>query len=110
MYLIFSLPRELKQEIVKYCHTFEFVLRLTELFPVMDAVSDSSCRLLFQWAVQEGYLTLLKLAHENGCACNDDKICDVAARGGHLDILKWLKEKVMNGMISPVQKLLSMVI
>jgi hypothetical protein len=43
-------------------------------------------------AAKGGHLEVLKWAWENGCAWNRDT-CAYAAKGGYLEVLKWLREK-----------------
>jgi hypothetical protein len=48
-------------------------------------------RLLCAYAARGGHLEVLKWARENGCPW-DEKTCAHAARGGHLKVLKWARE------------------
>ena len=43
------------------------------------------------WAARRGHLEVLKWVRENGCPW-DEKTCSWAAKGGHLATLKWARE------------------
>ena len=45
-------------------------------------------------AVFEGNLEMLKYCFSNGCPCDEEKSCTLAAKGGHLDCLRLLFDKV----------------
>ena len=42
--------------------------------------------------VEQGSLSLLQWAKQNGCSFPSYKCCPLAARGGHLEVLKWLRQ------------------
>src|SRR5271156_4585165 len=87
--LVATLPRELKEETVKYCYHFTCVL--TELFPVTKESEHISSILLAENSAQRGHLSLLKWAREKGYPWNEFTP-RAAALGGHLEILKWFRE------------------
>ena len=41
-----------------------------------------------------GNLEMLKYCFSNGCPCDEEKSCEQAADGGHLDCLRFLVDKV----------------
>jgi len=45
-------------------------------------------------AARGGHLEVLKWAREHGCPWNENGycVCDDAASGGHLEVLKWARE------------------
>ena len=47
------------------------------------------------YAAKGGHLDVLKWARENGCPWNE-QVCINAATNGHLEILKWAKRKWMS--------------
>lgn len=97
LFLVKSLPRELKEETIKYCSMFEFVLDSTGLFPVSTKTSTKSRGRIVYWAAENGYFYLLKWAKQNKCPYGyDETIGYLAAKGGHLEILKWTQETKKN--------------
>ena len=44
-----------------------------------------------QWAAWGGHLEMLKWTRENDCPWNEDT-CAAAAEGGHLEVLMWARE------------------
>jgi len=94
-HLVSSLPRELKEEIVKYCTQFAFVLQKTGLFLVNDETKEYSKTSLTIYAAEEGYFSLLKWAHRNKCPWSF-YTCPRVAKRGHLDIIKWARENGCN--------------
>src|SRR5271156_4364707 len=90
MTLVSLLPLDLKKEIVKYCDVeFTYVLEETELFPIS---SRSFCFTVMNYSARRGYLNLLKWTRKHGCR-PDEMTCSNAALGGHLEILKYLRQK-----------------
>jgi len=94
-FLVNLCPRELKEEIVKYCAKFACVLRYTNLFNVSEKVSiDSECRIR-SYAAGEGYLSLLKWEKQMKffgiCWLGIDCPVTLAAKGRHLDIMNWFQ-------------------
>ena len=45
-------------------------------------------------AAYKGNLEMLKYCFDNDCPCDEEKSCELAADGGHLDCLRFLFEKV----------------
>jgi hypothetical protein len=45
-------------------------------------------------AADIGNLEMLKYCFSNGCPCDEEKSCEQAAKGGHLDCLRFLVDKV----------------
>ena len=68
--LVNMIPKELKQEIIRYCPAFAFVLYRTGLFAVSTQALDYSRKHIWIWASTERYCSLLKWAEDNGCFFN----------------------------------------
>jgi hypothetical protein len=51
-----------------------------------------------EWTIVEaacfGNLEMLKYCFSNGCPCDEEKSCEQAAKGGHLDCLRFVFDKV----------------
>ena len=64
------------------------------LYPHMDAKAKADAQLL-QWmccaVAKGGHLEILKWLRKNGCPW-DDNTCHFAAKNGHLECLKWARE------------------
>ena len=45
-------------------------------------------------AAAKGNLEMLKYCFSNGCPCDEEESCKQAAKGGHLDCLRFLFAKV----------------
>ena len=45
-------------------------------------------------AAAKGNLEMLKYCFSNECPCDEEKSCKQAAKGGHLDCLRFLFDKV----------------
>ena len=45
-------------------------------------------------AARKGNLEMLKYCFSNGCPCDEEKSCELAADGGHLDCLRFLFDKL----------------
>ena len=45
-------------------------------------------------AAAKGNLEMLKYCFSNDCPCDEEKSCELAAEGGHLDCLRFLFDKV----------------
>jgi|SRR5271155_265763 len=89
--LTLLLPRELKEEIMKYCPKILCVLAETELFP--GAVSDDFSKdMLAYCAAGEGHLSLLQWLHIEKNVPLRNLFCYSAARAGQLHVLQWLRE------------------
>ena len=43
-------------------------------------------------SVKKGYLSTLKHMHSRGRLSRKKDLCEDAARGGHLEVLKWARE------------------
>ena len=101
--LINQFPKELKEEIVKYSEPFAFILYKTDLFLVSEHISDYSQMTLTSWASKEGYISLLIWARKSyRCHWNYKRICFLAAREGHLHILRWAKSQLVSNAIDYV--------
>lgn len=115
-------PRDLTDELVKYCEPIALVLEYSKLFPVSKYASvDSRFFGLMTFAAKEGSLPLLKWARErkctwtraafldaldkgdldilqwmvdNGCPFDRQLVCSQAARTGHVHVLEWTQKKL----------------
>jgi hypothetical protein len=46
-----------------------------------------------EWAVGEGRLALVEWLEDNDCPFDNRRLCGIAAAGGHLEVLRWAREK-----------------
>ena len=51
-------------------------------------------KMTINMAARKGNLEILKYCFSNGCPCDEEKSCEQAAIGGHLDCLRFLFDKV----------------
>ena len=69
-FLVNSIPKELKEEIVKYCRDIAFVLQSTGMFSVSEQMSLNSFYYICEIAARYGNLPLLQWARKRLCPWN----------------------------------------
>src|SRR5690606_28514498 len=93
-----DLPFELRNMLVNFTVLeMRAVLALVPQFRIRSDDVLLGRNLVCEWAAGEGYLDLLKWAHERDfplLQLRDGKdACTAAARGGQLAVLQWLREQ-----------------
>jgi hypothetical protein len=46
-----------------------------------------------EWAVGKGRVALVEWLDDNGCSFDNSQLCDVAAARGHLEVLRWARQR-----------------